>query len=119
MIRVNTLQDKSDTQKSLYATTIAVAVSALLFVVWGYNFINGGVVSNIASGAGSVVQVVESVRFNTGFNDALSSISKIIRSESADPAAVEVRPSNLGASVKYNDVFTTDGSGENLTDVLY
>ncbi len=121
MINFNKLQNKSEAQKAFYASTISIIIIGLLFVIWGYNFVNGNKVVNIAGSANDVVDIVDSIKFNDNFNKALSEMSQLF-----DESKSTLNKENIdkGVSSKYTDTFNNNdivvpNYGDNPADVLY
>ncbi len=119
MIKLNKLQNKSEAQKAFYASTISIIIIGLLFIIWGYNFVNSNKVVNIAGSANDVVNIVDSIKFNDNFNRALDEMSQLLNKPAPIKESVD-----KGVSTKYTDIFNNDDTvvpnyGDNPADVLY
>ncbi len=123
--RLKRLQQKSDAHKVFYAITASAVTIFILFGVWGYNFVSGDSVANIASGASSITKGVEEVsRLGSNFSNAIGQLQQINDATNTN----ELDSINAaGAKAEYKDVFGSEQQdttpsknyGENPADVLY
>lgn len=122
------LKQKSDKEKAVLATVVAVLITGLLFVTWGYNFAHTGKINNLASSAVGMADAVESANLVENFSNAFEQL-KALGGMADGQIVEEVEGTDIQDSVgvKHINVFTNPDAfsdtapsyGENRADVLY
>jgi len=127
------LQQKSDAEKTVIAFTIAISVTTLLFLGWGYNFAHSGKIRNLANSVSSVADVVGQAKRDskitttiTQFSD-ITSLTATQNTHDADTVSDTERIHNNATDsvgAQYVNVFQEPESGlqhygDNPGDVLY
>ena len=133
-ITLEKLQNKSEEQKAFIAVVVAVVVTATLFLGWGYNFAHSNNVSNLASSASGVAQVVENANIAENMSDIVNKFKEIGFLDDAsqgkkEDTVADTQPEG-SVSRRHINVFATpfatpnepqqiQNYGENAGDVLY